>query len=184
MTSEVSALTLERAVLRRTLVDGNVMRYPESHYLDFVIDGQSLSARIPLGRGLATPLNRAWLPTVGVAVEELLGTRPVGVLDPGRVMLYVCGECRDLGCGSVTASLTVKGDTVTWSDFAWDNGYEPTDPITDAPGAITFAQAGYIDTLRGAEERVAAFPFDQLAHEGRRFLWPWQWGWRLPKDGA
>ena len=40
------------------------------------------------------------------------------------------------------------------------------------------------DALEKAEKRVAAFPFDELAHEGRTLLWPWQWGWRLPKDNA
>ena len=35
--------------------------------------------------------------------------------------------------------------------------------------------------LTSAYERIAAMPYDELDHRGRRFLWPWQWGWRMPK---
>jgi hypothetical protein len=27
---------------------------------------------------------------------------------------------------------------------------------------------------------LQAMPYDELAHRGKRFLWPWEWGWRLP----
>jgi hypothetical protein len=176
-----SVLTLEPAVLRRTFIDGNVTRHPESHYLDWVVDGQSLHERIPLARGLTTALNRAWLPTVVDAIEELHARRQAEGLGPDRIALYVCGECGDLGCGAVTATLTAASDTITWSDFAWDNGHEATDPIADAPAILTFTAKTYADAFKDAEARVAAMPYDPLAHEGRRFLWPWQWGWRLPK---
>lgn len=182
MTTGVSLLTLEQAVLRRTLDDGNVTRHPESHYLDFVIDGQSLTKRLPIARGMVTPLNRAWLPMVHDAIEELLGRRPTEGLDPGRVALFACGESGDMGCGAVTATLIVEGDLVTWSDFAWDNGYEPTDPIENAPDSISFAKPEYTDAFTHAEERITTFPYNELAHVGRKFLWPWQWGWRLPKE--
>ncbi len=76
----------------------------------------------------------------------------------------------------------MQDDTITWSDFAWDNGCEPTDPISEAPNSVTFRRTNYAAELMTAEKRVAAFPFDQLAHEGRKFLWPWQWGWRFPTD--
>lgn len=182
MTTDLSLLTLEQAVLRRTLLDGNVTKRPESHYLAFMVDGQNLMQRLPVGRGLVTPLNRAWLPSVNGAIEELLGKRPTDGLDAGRVALFVCGECGDLACGAVTATLRVEHDRVTWSDFAWDNGYEPAEPIENAPDSVAFATADYAEVIAGAEERVAALPYDELAHQGRKFLWPWQWGWRLPKD--
>lgn len=182
MTTGVSLLILQQAVLRRSLADGNVTRYPESHYLDYAIDGQILTERLPVARGMVTPLNRAWLPTVNGAIEELLGRRRTEGLNPGRVALFVCGECGNLGCGAVTANLVVEDDRVSWSHFAWDNGYEPTDPIENAPDSIAFARADYTDVFAGAEERIAAFPYDELAHVGRKFLWPWQWGWRLSKD--
>ena len=182
MAVRTSLLALNPAVIRRVFHDGNVTRDPESHYLDFVINGRSLTEQIALARGLVTPINRAWLPTVKDAIGELQGTRSTDGLSSGRVALNVCDGCGDLGCGAVTATLHVDAETVSWTDFAWDNGYEPSDPIKHGPGAIRFTAANYTDVLATAEERVATLPHNELAHHGRKFLWPWQWGWRMPKD--
>jgi hypothetical protein len=181
VTIEVPMLTLHPAVLRWTLLDGNVTRRPESHYLDFVIDGRPLTHRLAIARGMITPLNRAWLPSVDAAIEELLGRRPTDGLDPGRVSLFVCGQCGDLACGAVTVTLRVKSDGITWSHFAWENGDKPAEPIENAPDSLEFESAHYGDLFAGANARVAALPYDELAHQGRKFLWPGQWGWRLPK---
>lgn len=183
MTKDVAQLALSEGTLRRTVFDGNVARHPESHYLDFVIDGQRLAHRLPVARGMATPLNRAWLPSVENAVLELLGKRPTAGLEAGRVSLFVCGECGDLGCGAVTAALDMDPDRITWRQFAWENGYEPAEPIENAPASIAFGTADYEKVLGSAYRAVADLPYDELAHHGRKFLWPWQWGWRLPKDG-
>jgi hypothetical protein len=183
VTMEVAQLVLNDAVLRRTIYDGNVTRYPESHYLDFVIDGQRLRDRLLVAPDMTTLLNRAWLPSVESAVLELLGKRPTAGLDAGRVFLFVCGECGDLGCGAVTAALDVDSDRITWSQFAWESGYEPAEPIDSAPDSLAFGAADYEKVFASAYGRVAALPYDELAHQGRKFLWPWQWGWRLPKDG-
>ena len=182
MTKEVSQFALRTAVLRRTLHDGKVTRRPESHYLDFVVDGQPLVHQLPVARGMVTPLNRVWLPSVESAILELLGQRPTDGLGAGRVSLFVCGECGDLGCGAVTATLQVESDRITWSQFGWENNYEPAEPIENAPDFLSFAAPHYEAILAGAHERVAALPYDELAHHGRKFLWPWQWGWRLPKN--
>ena len=70
---------------------------------------------------------------------------------------------------------------VCWRDFAWDNGHGSGDPINGLPKAIVFRTSDYLDVLTGVEEMVADLPYDQLADRERRFLWPWQWGWRSPK---
>lgn len=178
---QTSTFALECAVSRRTLIDGNVTRHPESHFLDFVVDGESLSARMEASGDLVTPLNRAWLSATPEAIDELLGRRPSPGLGVSRVALLVCGDCGDLGCGAVTASLHVDADSVRWTDFLWENTYSEPSPAVDAPKAITFRRGDYESALRGAYERLAALPYDELAHHGRRFLWPWQWGWRLPR---
>ncbi len=41
---------------------------------------------------------------------------------------------------------------------------------------LTFDQARYGAAFTDADERVAAFPRDESAHHGRRFIRPWQWG--------
>ena len=76
--------------------------------------------------------------------------------------------------------LDIGQDDVGWVEWRWDSGYEPSEPI-DFPGRqVSFDRTQYEEVLLGAYEQIAAFPFDELNHRGRRFLWPWQWGWRMP----
>ena len=83
------------------MMDGNITRHPETHFLDFVVDGRSIREMVDGGPGHVTELCRPWLHAVPDSVDRLLGR---------------------LG-----------------------------------------------------------MPYDELEHQGRRFLWPWQWGWRMPK---
>lgn len=48
-----------------------------------------------------------------------------------------------------------------------------------APESLVFDRRD-TEVVAHAYARVAQFPYDQLAHRGRKFLWPCQWGWRLP----
>jgi hypothetical protein len=134
-------LTLEPAVARHTFVDGDVTRYPESHFLDFVIDGLSLKAGLEGAGNLVTALNRAWLPDVRSAVGELLGRRASSDLARGRAALLVCAVCGDLGCGAVTARLQLEPDLVIWNEFAWENGDEEPAPVVNAPDRLAFERS-------------------------------------------
>jgi hypothetical protein len=180
MATPKSQLELRPAVVRRTLIDGDVTRHPESHYLDFVVDGQTLSERLPAAHGMTTQLNRAWLATVPDAVQELLGHRAAPGIEPGRVALLVCQVCGDLGCGALTATLEFGTHAVTWGHFAWETGNAPAQPLLEPP-VLTFDVVSYRDVFAQAVDQVAVLPYDELAHTGRRFLWPWQWGWRLSR---
>lgn len=171
-------------MLRRTVLVGNVTKHPESHYLDFVIDGHALTEQLPMAHGMVTPLNRAWLSTVGEAIEQLQGARDTSGLPPRRIAVFVCGQCGDLGCGAITAALHLEPGRASWSDFAYDNGYQPSKPIQRAPDSVAFAQPDYMNVLALAEEQVAALPYDESPHQGRKTPWPWQWGWRLPSGNA
>lgn len=182
MQDHLSTFELRQPVLDGTGLDGTVMRSPQSHFLDFVLDGESLLDRLEESDGsLVTPLNRAWLPTVPDALDELRGNRPSPGLAEGRVALLVCGTCGDLGCGALTARLSVTAESVTWFDFLWEDGLRPASATSlDAPQVFEFRRSDYDAALRDAYERVAALPYDEQVHRGRKFLWPWQWGWRLP----
>lgn len=79
--------------------------------------------------------------------------------------------------------LEVASDRITWSQFAWENGREPAGAIETAPASIAFRSGEYEEVFASAYRRVAALPFDELAHQERKPVWPWQWGWRLPQDG-
>jgi hypothetical protein len=178
VTWERRTLELAPAVVTGVLHDGNVTRHPKSHFLDLVVDGRSLRAVAATpGPECVTELNRPWLPGVPAAVETFLGRRPGEFLPPGRISLLVCAVCGDLGCGALTASLDVRAAEVTWSDFLWEDGIVEPLPVEHLDQPVTFDRAHYEAAFADAYERVAALPYDELAHRGRRFLWPWQWGW-------
>lgn len=58
-------------------------------------------------------------------------------LPNGRVPLFVCPVCGDLGCGAVSVGVERSTTTVVWRDFGWDFDYEidgePSDPILGGP---------------------------------------------------
>jgi hypothetical protein len=41
-------------------------------------------------------------------------------------MLFVCPECGDLGCGSITVEMSITQGRIVWCDFAYENNYDPT----------------------------------------------------------
>jgi len=182
MPSELATLCLEPATVTSTFYDGNITRHPESHFLDLLVDDRTL--RLTVGepaQGLVTELNRPWLPEVPEAVDRLLGRRPAEFLAWGRVALLVSSVDGDIGCGQLTTALDVGAAEVTWSDFLWEGSSDPR-PVEHLTEPVRFDRAQYQDAFADAYERLAGFPYDEMAHRGRRFLWPWQWGWRLPRD--
>ena len=111
----------------------------------------------------------------------LLGRRSDPNLDPGQSALLVCSACGDLDCGAVVAKVAVTDTDVTWSDWCWVSAGLRQSPLaSDHPPNYTFDRAAYEDTLGEVTERLARMPYDALAHRGKRFLWPWEWGWKLP----
>ncbi len=158
--------------------DGNLVRTPEQHFLDLVVDGRALRDRFD-SANVITPLHRSTATDLLPGdVDMFLGRAQVPELDDGRIAVFVCLICGDIGCWGVSAGLTVAAGTVTWSAFRWENGTVGIVPVAELPAPIVFDRAAYESAFSGAAERVAAFPYDELAHHGRRVRWPWQWGWR------
>lgn len=175
----LSSFTLEPAVVAWRWEDGNIERRMESHFLDFLIAGRSLRDMAGGGADMVTPLCRPWIQTVPDEIACLLGQREVDGLQPDRVALLLCKVDGDLGCGALTARLHVEARQVSWSDWLWESFGEPT-PVPQLTTPLIFDRGQYETALRTANERVSRMPYDHLAHHGRNFLWPWQWGWRLP----
>jgi len=104
------------------MMDGNIKRHPETHFLDFVVDGRSIREMVDGGPGHVTVLCRPWLHAVPESVDRLLGRLGTDGLPENRVAILVCGVCGDLGCDAVTARLNVSQDQVSWSEFLWEGG--------------------------------------------------------------
>ena len=83
-------------------------------------------------------------------VLVLLRERPPE-LASGRVPLFVCPVCGDLGCGAITAAVEWTADTVVWRDLRWEVNYE-TDEDDDEDlvfaGPLIFDRAQYEAEVR------------------------------------
>ena len=96
----------------------------ERHFLDFVIDGESLWEKVgkPLDAVSVICLEFSREETID-AVNRLLLTESA-VIPHDRRELFICSECGDLGCGSVTLFVVRDGQSVVWQDFGYENNYE------------------------------------------------------------
>ena len=97
----------------------------ERGFLDFVIDGVSLYDSIGSQRDLVSVL---WNPPkvlaeANRAVRRLL-LMEAGDASDGRVSLFVCPECGDLGCGAITARVEEGPLGIVWRDIGFENSYD------------------------------------------------------------
>lgn len=74
----------------------------------------------------------------------------------------------------------IRAARATYPEFRWENGYTEPEHVDGLPPLICFDRSQYDQELGTALDLVAELPHDEAEHRGRRFLWPWQWGWRLP----
>lgn len=152
-------------------------------FLDFVVDGVSLrtmAEHAGYGGGFVTPFCRRWVASqVAAAVDQLLkGNGGSGE----SVEMLVCSVCGDRGCGAVVADVTVETEQVVWSDWRWTDHDPVQGEHIDLP-TMRFERGSYERLVSGAAAFVAALPYVETA-DRRRVLWPWRWGWRLPRSNG
>ena len=117
---------------------------------DFIVDGVSLADALDVRKfdlvGCFDAMDNKWNTH---AAKALLLKEPPDVA-PDRVMIYVCPECADLGCGAFTARVTSAGDEFVWSDFRYENNYDP-EMTQSWPklGPFRFSASDYRSALRG-----------------------------------
>lgn len=147
---------------------GRVREEPVAHYLELLVDGESVGRRVAHGAGMVSPLQADWLAYTLPVIDDLLGREgrllptgfaPLRHLDPGRVPLLVCPWDDDVHCGWLTAHVAVDEDVVTWQEFRWENGgIGVTGPVQGLPDVIAFERAAYEATLEQARAEVVALP--------------------------
>jgi len=59
-----------------------------------------------------------------------------------RVPLFVCAECGDFACGTITARVSRTNLGVQWSDFAYENGFDAASELDIGP--FEFEWASYL----------------------------------------
>lgn len=149
----------------------------EVSYLDFTVDGELILPRLNRvadgNLDVVSVVQDAWPVEAVAGIARLLGEEP-GDLPDGRVSLYVCPECGDLGCGSVSARIVFAPDTVTWREIGWQTDYDPEvaplGPDGERP-AITVDRLSYEAALRSVRERLRPLASDfEYPHQRARRL--------------
>jgi hypothetical protein len=93
-------------------------KYEDKQYAEFMISGE------PLKNYLGFPTSKSVTP-IGffenkelekIALNEFRLKQKTRLFD-SRVQLYVCAECGDISCGSVTVKIIDKGDRIIWTEF-------------------------------------------------------------------
>jgi len=135
--------------------------------MEFVIDGERLGRVLGPFLGYED-VTEEYVPVLvtdwpaGIALEDL--GRLLGAPAPpqmqGRIAVYVCAECGDLGCGALTAVVEAEGDRVVWRDFGYQNDYEAfdQDAVFTGVGPFTFDRDDYSAVLRRFRSSVSPPP--------------------------
>jgi hypothetical protein len=119
--------------------------------IDFTVNGASLLRMLAKGGADLMGCFVQGYPDSNDAVRRsLLEARSADSAE-GRTLLYVCPECGDIGCGAYAAKIQVMDGRVTWSEFAFVNGYEPASPLPDV-GSFQFDQSHYATAIERASQ--------------------------------
>ena len=121
-------------------------QHQERRYYDFTINGRPLRTMVDPGDNIG-PFG--WLPhDVEVAFARWLMLRERSQLPSGRVPLYICPECGDLGCQSLSARVIEEPDRFVWTEFAYEANYD-AGPATKflAVGPFSFEKRAYTAAL-------------------------------------
>lgn len=119
----------------------------ERDFLDFIIDGESLSEKI--GGDLVSCLGWSVPAQNEKAVYQIM-LKANSDLSGNRYILYVCPECGDISCGAVTAVIERVDDTIIWRDFGFQNNYENEYRPINEIDKFVFDRAQYRNVLRSA----------------------------------
>jgi hypothetical protein len=132
-------------------------RRPHLIAAEFIVDGRSLREHCERATGrsfdLVSPLG--WtLPDHQLAFAERLLLRRPPLLSTGRREFLVCPECADLGCGCISAIVHAEDGYDIWSEFGWENDYDPDSfslfrmgRFVFPTGSVRRALAGYVPGL-------------------------------------
>jgi hypothetical protein len=95
----------------------------ERNYFDFIVSGQSLKTILNSDNmDLISPFGWGKEDHEQEIIKEFMGQKSPEI-QSGRLMIYVCSECGDIGCGSITADLEITDDKVIWKNFGYENNY-------------------------------------------------------------
>ena len=105
-------------------VKGRVVKQ-ERFTVDFLVNGQSLYELLSAHSldlvGRFSQGNRAW----NEESANIFLTKQSADIENSRIMLYVCPECGDIGCGAITVTIIKSDNSYAWTEFGYENNYDP-----------------------------------------------------------
>jgi hypothetical protein len=118
----------------------------ERYSFDFVVNGASLfevtkASKYDMCGSLSNPqFEPEAARQINVGTTAMLTSEmPVG---GHRVPLFVCAECGDFACGTITARVSRTNLGVQWSDFSYENGFDAASELDIGP--FEFEWASYL----------------------------------------
>jgi hypothetical protein len=111
--------------------------------LDFVVSGRSLYKELRRRGFDVIPRLGSGLVPVDSETRDLLLLDKNGDTSSGRVALYICPECGDLGCGAVSVRITRDTTDIVWSEFAWETNCQDHFQPIDNLGPFRFRELAY-----------------------------------------
>ena len=121
----------------------------ERYSFDFVVNGASLfevtkASRYDMCGSLSNPqFEPEAARQINVGTTAMLTSEmPVG---GHRVPLFVCAECGDFACGTITARVSRTNLGVQWSDFSYENGFDAASELDIGP--FEFEWASYLSEI-------------------------------------
>ena len=150
------------SVLELAPATGIGVEYPDGtfksqrHFLDFVVDGESLWEKIGKPRDSVSVICFEYSHEETVkAINRLLLTERA-VIPADRRPLFICSECGDIGCGAITAFVVKEGQSIVWKDFGFENDYEENIRLDEFRhiGPYTFDWKEYESVLLQAIDRL------------------------------
>lgn len=122
----------------------------ERKYFDFIVNGNSLEKLLGIKSDYLIG-KLGW--TVNIEYENKLINEFLGVEKPelisSRTSFYVCPECGDIGCGSITAKIEIKEKSVVWKDFSFENDSDEPFDLNQYKeiGPFEFDKTAYTNTI-------------------------------------
>lgn len=99
----------------------------ERKYFDFIVSGISMKTLLNVEDiDLITPLGWGNQEYEQEIIKEFIGERQSQIAS-GRLVLYVCPECGDIGCGCISVDLEITEDKVVWKNFGYENDQDDID---------------------------------------------------------
>jgi|ERR1700722_5902966 len=124
----------------------------ERHFLDFVVDGQSLWETVGKRHDMVSILCAEYSADETAKAIGRLRLNEEADLPNGRRSFFLCPECGDLGCGAITAPVEREGKTIRWKAFGYENTWEDKISLDSysTVGPFTFDATAYKRTLAQA----------------------------------